>query len=178
MGGGGSHLHQENKDPCCHPTWLLQHTVSVSLNAIRNHQLTKWGIFGATWFNNRYLVVNAFSFRLEIEYNVMKVSSINVQFVDRNYQHSVILINIFSLNIKEKNISVNLVIRSIQMQQVSDIIVKVYMKVWHTIVIFVCIKLHRKQVCHHTLSQFISKKDTNVKFAIIKQHRRAIYPYI
>ena len=74
-------------------------------------------------------MVNAFSFRLEIEYNVMKVSSINVQFVDRNYQHSVILINIFSLNIKEKNISVNLVIRSIQMQQVSDIIVKVYMKV-------------------------------------------------
>ena len=59
----------------------------------------------------------------------MKVSSIHVQYVDIMQPARMIFINIFSQNIKEKNIIVILVIRNIQVHQVSGFIINQFMKV-------------------------------------------------
>ena len=65
----------------------------------------------------------------DIKNQFIKVSSIYVQYVDFKHHIIVVLLHIFSQNTKEKNISVILVIRNIQIHQVSGIIINQFMKV-------------------------------------------------
>ena len=104
----------------------------------------------------------------------IKVWNVHVQFVAMNLNYS-LLLTIFRLNIKKRNISVILAIRSIEAEDPSSDIQKQAMKVSYLIVLFAHPNSQVTVPLQFTLSQYILKKCFNVTFVIFKQHRRVVY---